>query len=110
VGISFRKPTFSQIAASPTKIPEYLMAGIPVITNAGIGDTDDLISANNVGVVLTNFTASDYKVALSNLQTLLQDSQLRIRCRQVAREQFDLVAIGGERYLLAYNKIEKLIN
>ena len=110
VGISFRKPTFSQIAASPTKIPEYLMAGIPVITNAGIGDTDDLISANNVGVVLTNFTDSDYKAALSNLQTLLQDPQLRIRCRKVARDHFDLAAIGGERYRLAYNKIEKLIN
>ncbi|MBK9316906.1 MAG: glycosyltransferase, partial [Acidobacteria bacterium] len=28
-GLSFRKATFSQIAASPTKIPEYLAAGLP---------------------------------------------------------------------------------
>ena len=43
LGVSFRKSTFSQIAASPTKIPEYLAAGLPVVSNAGIGDTDELL-------------------------------------------------------------------
>ena len=38
-GISFRKGTFSQIAASPTKVAEYLAAGLPVVTNVGIGDS-----------------------------------------------------------------------
>src|SRR2546423_5980594 len=36
LGVSFRKATFSQIAASPTKIPEYLAAGLPVVSNAAI--------------------------------------------------------------------------
>jgi len=34
IGISFRKPNFSQIAASPTKIPEYLAAGLYLILDA----------------------------------------------------------------------------
>src|SRR4030095_7939176 len=52
LGISFRKPSFAQIAASPTKIPEYLAAGLPVVCNAGIGDMDELIEREQVGVVL----------------------------------------------------------
>ena len=33
LGLSFRKTTFAQIGASPTKIPEYLAAGVPVVWN-----------------------------------------------------------------------------
>src|SRR5262249_23467919 len=54
-GLSFRKATFSQTAASPTKIPEYLAAGIPVISNAGIGDTDQILLSNRVGIVISRF-------------------------------------------------------
>lgn len=43
LGVSFRAATFSQIAASPTKVPEYLAAGLPVVSNAGVGDTDELL-------------------------------------------------------------------
>ncbi|HEX9918667.1 MAG TPA: glycosyltransferase, partial [Pyrinomonadaceae bacterium] len=55
LGLSFRKATFSQIAASPTKIPEYLAAGLPTICNAGIGDTDDILTHARVGVIVRDF-------------------------------------------------------
>lgn len=104
VGLSFRKPTFSQIAASPTKIPEYLMAGIPVVSNYGIGDTDLILQNNRVGIVFDTFNKSSYINATHQLLDLLRDPYLGERCRQIASEYFDLKAIGGSRYNLIYKK------
>ena len=39
-GISFIRRCFSKISSSPTKIGEYLGAGLPVVSSAGIGDLD----------------------------------------------------------------------
>jgi glycosyltransferase involved in cell wall biosynthesis len=105
VGLSFRKPTFSQIAASPTKIPEYLRAGLPVITNAGIGDTDRVIEQYRVGVVVRELTPAGYAAAVEQLLDLLADPTLRERCRQVATIHFDLEQVGGARYREVYRAL-----
>ena len=60
LGISFRKATFSQIAASPTKIPEYLAAGLPVVSNSGVGDTDDLLTDQGVGIIVSLDSSDGY--------------------------------------------------
>jgi glycosyltransferase involved in cell wall biosynthesis len=41
-GLALIKPCFSKLASSPTKTAEYLACGLPVIINAGIGDSDSL--------------------------------------------------------------------
>ena len=43
LGISFIRRCFSKISSSPTKIGEYLGAGLPVVSSAGIGDVDRLL-------------------------------------------------------------------
>ena len=55
LGLSFRSGQ-SKIAASPTKIGEYLAAGLPVVSNSGVGDVDELIDRDRVGVVLNGFS------------------------------------------------------
>jgi len=47
--VSFIRPCVSKLASSPTKIPEYLAAGLPVVANRGIGDMDELIAREGVG-------------------------------------------------------------
>jgi glycosyltransferase involved in cell wall biosynthesis len=105
LGISFRKPTFSQIAASPTKIPEYLASGLPVICNSGIGDIDKLISKEGVGVIIKGFTDSDYQQALRQLEDMFKRSGLRHHCRKVAKEYFDLHQVGGVKYCSMYRRL-----
>lgn len=105
LGISFRKPTFSQIAASPTKIPEYLAAGLPVVCNAGIGDTDELIERERIGVVLRSFDKETYAAAAEEALALAADPQLRVRCARVARQYFDLHEVGGQRYREVYRRL-----
>jgi len=40
LGISLRKPAKSLLGLAPVKLGEYLMMGLPVISTAGIGDTE----------------------------------------------------------------------
>lgn len=105
LGLSFRKPTFSQIAASPTKIPEYLAAGLPAVSNAGIGDTDELLERERVGIVVRGFTREEFASAAARAVSLAEDVDTRVRCAEAARRHFDLVTVGGARYLSVYRRI-----
>lgn len=68
-GLFFIKPVFSKKASSPTKLAEFLAMGIPVITNKGIGDVDDFIETNNAGILVSNFTDSEFITAISKINT-----------------------------------------
>lgn len=105
VGLSFRKPTFSQVAASPTKIPEYLAAGLPVVSNAGIGDVDDLLERERVGVVVRDFTAAEFARAADAAYALANDASLSARAVEVARRYFDLQTVGGQGYANVYGRL-----
>jgi glycosyltransferase involved in cell wall biosynthesis len=107
LGLSFRKPTFSQIAASPTKIAEYLAAGLPVVCNAGVGDTDDLLLNEKVGVVLRAFDAKSYAEAAVAALALAEDASAPERSMRVARACFGLVEIGGVGYRNVYRRLEE---
>jgi glycosyltransferase involved in cell wall biosynthesis len=107
LGLSFRKPEFAQIAASPTKIPEYLAAGLPVVTNAGIGDTDELIEGENLGVVVRSFTAEEYARAAERALALADEPDGRRRFVEAARRHFDLERVGRDGYANVYRRIEE---
>lgn len=104
-GLSFRKATFSQIAASPTKVPEYLAAGLPVVANRGVGDTDKILENHGVGVIIDDLTGDGLDSAAGKLAGLMQDPELAGRCRRVARDYFDLETVGGARYREVYRRI-----
>jgi glycosyltransferase involved in cell wall biosynthesis len=107
LGVSFRKSSFAQIAASPTKVPEYLAVGIPSVSNAGIGDMDELLERERVGVVLRSFADSDYRAAAAQAIQLTEDASIPQRARNVALQYFDLNAVGGQRYVEVYRKLEE---
>lgn len=106
LGISFRKPTFAQIAASPTKIPEYLAAGLPVVCNSGIGDMDEVVERERVGVVLRSFEEQSYEEAAERALALVEDKQVRARAMQVAHRYFDLNTVGGRGYVNVYRRLK----
>ncbi|HMV85066.1 MAG TPA: glycosyltransferase [Blastocatellia bacterium] len=107
VALSFIKPCYSKQSSSPTKIAEYLAAGLPVISNAGIGDLDELIRGERVGAILQDFTPEAYARALSEIEALGEPEVVRVHCQTVARECFDLQNVGGPRYRRLY---ERLLN
>ena len=101
-GLAFIKPSLSKSASSPTKAAEYLAAGLPVITNRGIGDLDEIICAEGAGVAVTEFSDDAYREAARQLAVLLADKTLPTRCVAAARKYFDLERIGWTRYRAVY--------
>lgn len=102
VGLSFVKATYSTQSRSPTKIPEYLAAGLPLIANAGVGDVDELIINESVGVLIDRFDRETYIDAVKNV---LRMGDIGNRCKKTAYRRFDLEKVGGARYRRLYNKL-----
>lgn len=107
LGLSFRKPTFSQIAASPTKIPEYLAAGLPVVSNSGIGDTDELLGRERIGVLVREFDREALGRAAAEALKLADEPGVGARCEAAARAHFDLSTVGGPRYRNVYRRLSE---
>ncbi len=61
--MAFIKRCVSKIASSPTKNGEYLACGLPLIINAGIGDSDALINDWKAGVLIEDLTEEEYAEA-----------------------------------------------
>lgn len=104
-GLCFYQPKFSEIGAAPTKVGEYLGAGLPVVASAGIGDTDALLEEHEVGVVTEEFTPAAYRAALERVRTLLANPATAERCRKLAHERYSLDSVGIPRYDALYREI-----
>jgi glycosyltransferase involved in cell wall biosynthesis len=105
-GLAFIKPCFSKLASSPTKYAEYLGCELPLIINAGIGDSDVLITRERVGALIHDFDEADYAKAWAVIEDLAgHPDQIRRRTREVARRLFDLRGIGAERYARLYREV-----
>jgi len=103
--VSLIKPCYSKMSSSPTKMAEYLASGLPVISNAGIGDLDALIREDEVGVILDGLNRESYRRALEGMRRLLLDQGIAERCRGSARNRFDLAGVGGVRYRRLYQRV-----
>jgi glycosyltransferase involved in cell wall biosynthesis len=100
--ISFIKNCYSKQASSPTKNAEYLACGLPIIANAGIGDTDLQINGNRIGAIVNAFSDQDFAEAITAIENLGDVSD---DCRKTASELFDLERVGGQRYRRIYERL-----
>lgn len=111
VAISFIKPCYSKQASSPTKNAEYLICGLPLVVNDGIGDTSRFTREDQTGVIIENFSKESYRKAIAELEKMLENKEnIAERCRKSARQRFDLQAIAGTRYRLLYSRLLKESN
>lgn len=58
-GIILRDDNMTNHVASPTKIPEYLLCGLPVVISRNVGDFSEFIEKNDLGIVLDENPAID---------------------------------------------------
>lgn len=103
-GSAIIKPTFSKLASAPTKFAEYLGCGVPCVGNAGVGDMQEILEGERVGVALTDLSPPDMEAAAESLLALLSDPDTRQRCVETARRIFSLDD-GVEKYDGIYRRL-----
>ena len=100
--IFFIKPCYSKIASSPTKHGEIMSMGIPVITNKGVGDVEEIVSKYQSGFLVNDFSDSSFEEVIN--QITWGESFNAEQIREGARDFYN-VEIAVSRYLNIYNKI-----
>ena len=70
---------FKKSLSSPTKQAEIMALGIPVITNAGVGDVDEIVRTFNAGFILPDFSAGSMEKLSLQLNTSNGFDSTRIR-------------------------------
>jgi glycosyltransferase involved in cell wall biosynthesis len=89
VAVAFRTPSFSQQAVSPIKIGEFLLCGLPIVTNAGVGDLDEQLGGFS-GAHLLNGLDSDTLQAAAKWAVSADLGALRAPCRNRGLEHYSL--------------------
>jgi glycosyltransferase involved in cell wall biosynthesis len=102
MSVFFIKPVFSKKASSPTKQAEIMSMGIPLVCNAGIGDTDLLMQDKTAGIMLRDFSPQEMQRAVDAIQNSLKTDPALIR--EKALKFFNLDD-GVEAYHQIYKKV-----
>lgn len=66
--IFFIEPCYSKQSSSPTKHGEIMAMGIPVITNAGVGDVQEIVEKYNAGFVVNEFSDQAYDKVIEDIE------------------------------------------
>jgi len=102
--VMFFTDGLSKLGSSPTRMAEILGCGMPVVANDGVGDVAYIIRKYRVGVLAQDATPHAMEDAWREMIALLQDPDLRARCRQAAEEVFSLEA-GTAAYAQLYGEL-----
>ncbi|MCO4815181.1 MAG: glycosyltransferase [Flavobacteriales bacterium] len=98
--IFFIRASYSKKASSPTKQGEIMAMGIPLICNAGVGDTDRIVEKYHSGKIISEFSDEAYSIAIDDNGTFNRE-----RTMEGAREYFSLKE-GVKNYLNVYKAID----
>jgi hypothetical protein len=102
--VFFIKPCYSKISSSPTKHGEIMAMGIPVITNAGVGDVKEVVNRYDAGYVVNDFTDQSFDIVIDKM--LAGNSFDKSAIRKGA-EAFYSLDIAVKRYHKIYGEIFK---
>jgi len=103
IGLFFGQTSFSRTASSATKMAEFLSMGVPVVTNAGVGDTDEILSRQPVGLLIPEMKSKEYEIAADRLSDFLAKLTPE-QIRRAAEAEFSL-PMGVARYRKTYESI-----
>ena len=101
VSLFFIRPTYSKMSSSPTKLAEIMALGVPIITNKGVGDVEEIILRNKAGIVIENFDKETYHEAVKEITSIKFDKEAIIKA---AIKNFD-ISVAIERYREVYDSI-----
>lgn len=104
LGIFFIRRDPAAPGRAAIKLAEFLACGVPVLINAGIGDSDRIVAGTRTGLVLPEATPAELEKNVPALRRLLRDPQTPRRCRIAAKKYFDLQD-GIQSYRRLYREL-----
>lgn len=102
--VMFFTDGLSKLGSSPTRMAEILACGLPVVTNAGVGDVAQIVREYRVGILVEGPEPEAMAAACAELSALLEDPNLASRCRKAAEEVFSLKT-GTAAYAHLYDQL-----
>ncbi len=100
--IFFIKPCYSKQSSSPTKHGEIMAMGIPLITNSGVGDVEEIVTRYHSGIIIHRFDEMEMKAAADKIAANETFDKDEIR---KGAEEFYSLASAIEKYVRIYNTI-----
>ena len=98
------KPAYSKMSSAPTKLAEYLGCGVACVGNAGVGDMEEILDGEHVGIAMRGFSPEEYEATADRLLTLIERPGTRETCAAVAHRLFS-VETGVQAYLQIYERL-----
>lgn len=65
--VFFIRPCYSKLSSSPTKHGEIMAMGIPLVTNSGVGDVEEIVLRYRSGIIVHDFTDNNFSSAVDAL-------------------------------------------
>lgn len=100
--VFFIKPCYSKQSSSPTKHGEIMAMGIPVVSNAKVGDVAEIIEKYKSGIVLEELNEKEFQSAANSISEGIFFDEKAIRLSAI--EYYNL-----ENAIEKYHKIYSLI-
>ncbi len=100
--VFFIRPCFSRKSQSPTKHGEIMAMGIPVITNKGIGDVEEIIQEYKSGIVIKGFSEEEYAGVAEKI--ISGDTFNSVTIRKGAETFYDLSS-AVKKYIRIYDRL-----
>jgi glycosyltransferase involved in cell wall biosynthesis len=90
IGLLLREVSIINKVASPTKFPEYLASGVPVVVSRDVGNTTEVVEKTGLGVVVDVEAIEEQveKVTDYIMSYRSNAEEIRKKCRETAEELF----------------------
>ncbi len=105
INLSFIKPFYSKLSSSPTKLGEVLAMGIPLISNSGVGDVEQIIKESDAGFIIHKFENQEFINAVDAIDVLLKKAPEDIRNKAQPIYSLDK---GIAEYFRSYEEVFKI--
>ena len=102
VMVSLISPTYARIGASPTKMAESFASGIPVVTNSGVGDVQEIVDQLDGGWIVDPHSEDGLMETAENLDIISAKGGRRLR--DVSRPTLGL-EFATKSYQSVYEKL-----
>lgn len=95
----------ANLGRAPTRVAEYLAAGMAVAITPGVGDLDAIVDRHNLGVRIEDESETGLALAAAEALALAADPSIRASGPRLAADLYSVDA-GADSYMALYRRLQ----